>query len=149
MTSRVWRSRSLNSWTHVFHCFNNGFPNCCIDFVPFVFADETTCSCSRDNIGLNLGSALQKTSEWISSNQLSLNTEKNKLLQFMILYDSDTKLGECVRSESECVMCPGLYLDKYLSFHEHIGYVKNKLSQCVSVTLRLKSFLPRGVRKKY
>ena len=132
-----------------FIIFLNDFANCCKDIVPFIFADDTNCLYSRDNIDLNFNTALQNIPNWISENKLSLNAEKTQLLHFMRPHDSDIKLAESVISESKCVKYLGMYLDKYLSFHEHIAYVKNKLSRHISVLVRLRSFLSKDVLLKY
>ena len=49
-----------------FIIFINDFANCCKDIVPFIFADDTNCLYSRDNIDLNFNTALQNIPNWIS-----------------------------------------------------------------------------------
>ena len=145
----------------LFLIFINDLPNC-TNFFTLLFADDTTFQIKDDNLTTLFNTAnleLKKAAAWFSSNKLTLNVSKTKLILFrkknmhVNFENFHLKVGEeqIERIGSDCTnkffKFVGLYLDEHLSWEHQVQQVHSKLSSGNYAINSAKNFLPLHIRK--
>ena len=93
---------------------------------------------------------MNKISDWLKLNKLSLNVQKTKM---MIFHQPQRtvdipKLKIC-NTEITCVDnfdFLGITLDKHLAWKAHINKISNKISKAVGILNKLKLYLPQNAK---
>ena len=121
------------------------------------FADDTTAYMSGPNVNdltAEVNVQLKKLYDWFCCNKLSLNVNKTYYTLFRppsnVHVDINNKLfinnkpiqmvGET--NEHECIKFLGIYLDKHLTFKQHINFLCSSISKCIFAINRVKHILP-------
>ena len=133
----------------LFLLYINDLPNCTANS-PKLFADDAClilADPSVQNLKTKITKELQKITNWVNANKLTLNFAKsniiivspksnvNKLPDF---YNSSDELQVAIANESKYL---GIVVDKDLSFLYHIKKLVNKLSKSVGILNKVKPFL--------
>ena len=118
-----------------------------------LFADDTSLYYSCKNVKtieniVNL--ELNKISEWLSANRLSLNVGKSKLLYFTNndrkkLQDINIKINDQILAEVTSAKYLGVYIDNKLQWNTHINNIKLRLSKGVSMLAKIRHYVPKTV----
>ena len=164
-------SANINNSFGVGHCFyliaflefnsvfchnNSGDINCCI----ITYADDTTLFSSLSsfipdsnrsmaNASETINSEINRVTDWLIANKLSLNVNKTKFMVFhyyqRILEDTDIPNlminGSSIERVSEFDFL-GLTLNEFMSWSSHAKKVSNKISRVLGIMNRMKHFLP-------
>ena len=92
----------------------------------------------------NINTELDKISEWLKLNKLSLNINKTKV---MMIHTPQKKIQITVISiENIAIECVdsfnflGIYLDKYMNWKSQTDYIASKLSNSIGFLNRLITF---------
>ena len=126
------------------------------------FADDTTAYQSGHNtkdLITDANAQLKQLYDWLCCNKLSLNVKKTYYTIFRppsnVQIDINAQL--CINNEpiklvgetddSEAVKFLGIYIDKHLSWHQHVKYVCSSVSKYNYLINRAKHFLPHSALK--
>ena len=98
----------------------------------------------------NINTELDKISEWLKINKLSLNVDKTKFMLFHMpkkniqtpIIIIDNIVIECVDSFNFL----GIYLEKYMNWKRHTDYIASKISKSIGILNRLKHILPTEIK---
>jgi len=112
-----------------------------------LFADDTNFLLSGRSIPeivhrLNL--ELAHISEWFRCNRLSLNVKKTKYMIFCSKnkwYDKkdlNIQIEQNVIEQVQSIRFLGVVIDQSLKWNMHIQYIKNKVTKCIGIMLRLR-----------
>ena len=124
-------------------------------FNVLLFADDTTLCASGVNFSElvdSVNSELNKISDWMASNRLSLNIDKTCAIissncDYNIIINPIVFNSNLVTIEPYAKFL-GLFVDSDLNFKKHISYVCNKLSKTIGILHKLKHFVPRDIMIK-
>lgn len=94
---------------------------------------------------------LQTVSNWMLTNNLSINPKKTKAIQFtlprlIMQTPSISILGEPIQFVDH-LKCLGIYLDQYLCFDRHVSYISSKVFFVLRRLYSLSSYMPCHIRK--
>ena len=137
----------------LFLIYMNDFPKASNNFSFIIYADDTTLSTTiqsknhgSKNTPENINKELQKISDWLKENKLSLNIKKTK---FSIFHHYNKKVDiPCLTIDCSYIdhveefNFLGIILNHHLTWHGHINTICNKISKAIGVLNRLKHFLP-------
>ena len=109
-----------------------------------MYADDTTLYCNLDDStsDILLNNELTKITDWLSSNKLSLNVKRTKLMVFhtpqrRVNYPTLTLYNVNIARVSQfnflCVI-----LASSLKWNKHVAHVSLKISRVIGVLYRLK-----------
>jgi hypothetical protein len=120
------------------------------------FADDTTIyhsDCDIDNLTLTLKHELKNIYNWLCANKLCLNVKKTQYCIFSpknsnyevkgsvkINNEVINQIGKY--NKDECVKFLGIYIDKHLTWKEHINIISSKISRAIFAINRVKHILP-------
>ena len=117
-----------------------------------LFADDTTLSMSHPSISYlteSMNSELNKISNWLLCNRLTINNSKTKVLLFTKMKVQSSELEVLFNgSRIEFVnkfKYLGVFLDNNLSYSDHIDHISSKLSKAIGVMYRLAPNVPTSV----
>ena len=124
------------------------------DFI--LYADDTTLlSLIEYSIGTNdnnpfeiINDELQKVSDWLSSNRLSLNVKKTKNMLFHIHQKNIDYLRANINLNGDAIERVdvfnflGVILDTHMSWKAHTEMLSNNISKYCGIMTRLKNYLP-------
>ena len=107
---------------------------------PIIFADDTNLFYSHSNIKIlfkNANNELEKNSQWLKANKISLNDGKTKFTLFHKPRDKDNlpcqltnlKINNNEIKRSSSIKFLGVLIDENLTWIDHITLVENKLSK--------------------
>lgn len=141
----------------LFTLFINDFQSC-TDFFRFTpFADDSTISSilSREsdaliNVHPLLISGLDSINDWLSANRIRLNVDKTKYMVFSYRGDYNLppiKTGESTIENTDCSKFLGVFVDRHLSFCDHVNHISAKISKSIGVLNRINKFVPVDVMK--
>ena len=93
---------------------------------------------------------LQKVSDWLTCNKLSLNPKKTQCIIFgnEKHEQMDIKLNNSKLSFTECVNVLGVLFDKKLTFVNQISKVRTKTASALGALCRCKNLIPKRFRKQ-
>ena len=142
----------------LFIVYINDIANASNIFKCISYADDTTLSSILSLFGLNdtpyinenINTELNKISEWLKINKLSLNVDKTKFMLFHMpqkniqipIISIDNITIECVDSFNFL----GIYLDKSMNWKSHTDYIASKISKSIGILNRLKYILPTDIK---
>ena len=112
-----------------------------------LFADDTVVSFSHHNFNYLtsiMNEELNTISEWMSSNRLTLNSEKSHALVFSNRTYEQRSIDLC-SNPINCVESSkylGIIFDNRFRFKNHIDYVKSKISKFTGILYRLRKYFP-------
>ncbi len=128
-----------------------------LDFT--TYADDTTLSgvlrlISRKFPNLNVSSAvneeLNKVSEWLKLNKLSLNISKTKYIIFHTpqrkIKELELKIDDIVIERVKTFNFLGITLNENLTWNDHINKISNKISKNIGILNNMKHFLPEKAK---
>ena len=135
----------------LFLIYINDIVECSSRLYKILFADDTNLFRSdKDIINLvnTVNNELCSLSDWFKANKLSLNIKKTKYILFTnrivdmaalnLKINIDNVFLECVNHTKFL----GVFIDKKLSWNEHINYISLKISRGLGILSRLRRLLP-------
>jgi len=143
----------------LFLIYINDIPAASNYFEPIIYADDTTLFttlkshftrleeiCRNDVINKEL----DKITDWLKVNKLSLNVNKTKAMLFHTNKRRNIDLPNIKIADQKIEFLNefsflGVTVDKNLSWKSHINKISNKISKIIGVLNRLKHFLPRKI----
>jgi hypothetical protein len=162
----------------LFLCFINDIYNCTtLDM--FLFADDTNALSTHNNLSTlidNINCELKKLALWFKANKLVLNVSKTKYMIFRTKNRAVNLNGKSIcidfnennvnidpnqivtlervhnggNSSNQTYKLLGVLFDEFLSFNQHLSYVKTKLAKSIFLLNRCKHFLTkRALRMLY
>ena len=135
----------------LFLVYINDLPSISNIFEMLMYADDTTlyCNLNQNTCAIVINNELDKISEWLSSNKLSLNVRKTK---FMLFHTSHRNIDyptlKINNSEIERVSdfnFLGLVLSSNLKWHDHVNHISLKISRVIGIMYRLKYIYPQEI----
>ena len=127
-------------------------------FHPIIYADDTTLFATLDtlfnsnqiyNIETNINTELDKISDWLKLNKLSLNCEKTKAMLFHKPQRQIICPNICINGYNiefvDKFDFLGIVIDKALTWKNHILKISHKISKTIAIMNKLKHFLPRPI----
>jgi len=131
-------------------------------FTEILFADDTSLISSLCNFFVNIpktnidfegvnkaiNDELQKLTEWLQINKLSLNVGKTKYMLFQKkrsnkMYDwLKLEINGTAISKVDTFNFLGLTLNSHLDWKDHINTISNKISSTIGVLNKLKNIIP-------
>jgi len=119
----------------------------------FLFADDTSTYISGNDLKVIetiCNEELEKVSEWLRANKLSLNVSKSNMVLFRnhnrkLISDIFIKIDNELINQKNYVKYLGIYIDKNLSWKEHISNIKIKLDRGIGMLSKLRIFAPRSI----
>ena len=120
-------------------------------FYPIIYADDTTLTATlnlfgNDNSEYNINNELNKVSDWLKLNKLSLNSTKTKAMLFhtaqrMVQYP-DIFIDDSKIEFVECFNLLGIVFDSKLNWGHHVDIVCKKISKTAGIINKLKNIIP-------
>ena len=112
-------------------------------------ADDTTLYSSSSNfqeLYQSTNTDLKQLDEWFRSNKLSLNVSKTHYVVFRHKPDQiPDNLNIRIRNEQisrkDQVQYLGMHIDEKLNWHQHIQFVKNKISSSLYAMRKVKNII--------
>ena len=137
----------------LFLIYINDIVNSSNIFKFILFADDTSLYYSCKNVHTIedvINRELDKISEWLSANRLSLNVGKSKLLYFTnnnrtVIQNIHIKINNQILAEVPNAKYLGVYIDNRLQWDTHINNIKLRLSKGVSILAKIRHYVPKSV----
>ena len=121
-----------------------------------MFADDTVVSYSGSDISevtATVTSELDKLSNWMCENKLTLNPSKTEMLLVSnrIHDQNNLSISFCNENISFSPSCKylGVYLDHKLNFKVHIEHVTKTIARYTGILYKIKQYLPLKARLNY
>ena len=141
----------------LFIIYINDIP-CASNFLKIItYADDTTLMCSLNSQDLRnpeelsniINLELDKISEWLKLNRLSLNIAKSKFVMFHMpqkkIPDLLLKIENVALERVKTFNFLGITLHEHLKWDTHINCISNKISCVIGTMNRLKHFIPPNI----
>ena len=121
----------------------------------FLFADDTSTSLAGKDLSQieqTYNIELQKVSQWLIANKLSLNVNKSNLMVFKrqgakTSHKLSIHINNEIIVERNNTKYLGIYIDNQLNWKCHIAHVKTQLEKGIGLLRRLKYYLPAKILK--
>ena len=137
----------------LFLIYINDMVNASDAFQLIMYADDSNLSSTLKSFGReknsHINSELDKISEWLKVNELSLNIKKTK---FMVFYMPQKRIIiPKLRIEGTQIECVdnfnylGIILNEHLKWKSHIDKIAIKVSRSIGIMNRLKSYIPQDI----
>ena len=120
-----------------------------------IYADDTNLNTTFElitnqnpnaDIDITLNNELQKISEWLKTNKLSLNVNKSKYMIFHMPQKKipilHVKIDDTEIEKVSSFDFLRLTINEHLSWKSHIDKISNKISRSIGILNRLKHFIP-------
>ena len=134
-----------------FLIFINDLVNLSCNFLPILYADDTTLLFSdqnAQNLITQCNSGLTIFHNWSISNKLSINEEKTYCMAITLrsleCYNQIRLNGKILEFKNHCKFL-GMTIDNKLKFNNHSDYIASKISKSIGVLYRIKDFVPRSI----
>lgn len=139
----------------LFLIFINDFSNCSEFFRFILFADDSTLTCTIDNISadqisLKLESELINVHKWLNSNKIKININKSNFIFFSYRKLNSIppiNFANSAITQTSYTKFLGLTIDQHLRYQQHIKLLASKLSKSLGILYRLNSFFPSNILK--
>ena len=119
-----------------------------------MFADDTSVFIeghSFNEVIESLNTELKKVSFWLQSNKLTLNVNKSHYMVFhrSRIKHSQTaiKIQNCTINKTDSIKFLGVIIDNKLNWHEHIIYIKNKISKSIGIIYKVRKYVEKQTIK--
>ena len=136
----------------LFLLYINDLPNCLANAHPRMYADDTHLTFASNDVAHleeNMNDDLDKITEWLTANNLTLNSSKT---EFMLIgsrqrlntfnrLPSFTIDGNSIK-QVESTKSLGVYIDENLTWNTHIRHISKKIASCIGTLKRSRSFVP-------
>ena len=137
----------------LFLLYINDLPSATKVLSPHLFADDITLFYSHSNISKleeNINTELEKISQWLIANKLSLNTSKSNYLIFSPNNKKSNKkikikINNTEIDEARVVKYLGVLIDNKLSSKAHVQQINLKISKGIGIIARLRHYVPRNI----
>ena len=145
----------------LFIIYINDLPHASNLFNLIMYADDTTLvgriksfTNNQNNdfntISDNINKELNKISEWLKVNKLSLNASKSKYMilnkRNRVINYINLKIDGTIIQQSNDFNFLGLTIDEHLEWKQHIEKTANKCSRTIGIINKLKHFLPMHIK---
>ena len=136
----------------LFSIYVNDFFNT-YDSAPILYADDTCIKVEAEttnDLELLLNQAIEKASNWMKANKLTINAAKSKIMIINSTTKNETQYLD-VRHEGQLieqtqnVKYLGPWIDDKLKFNVHIKNIERKIACAVGILYKLNSFFPTEV----
>ena len=142
----------------LFLYFINDLTNISRNFVPVLFADDTTISFKCSSISeanILCNNELQKFFDWTAANKMSINFGRDKTYFILHTYrnlnasDLNIQINNNNLENLDEAPFLGVVIDSKLKFSPHIEYVARKISKSIGIIFNLKNLkMPFKVLKQ-
>lgn len=140
----------------LFLIFINDLPVSLSPFKTILYADDTNVIFTNKHI-MQLKAEISKTNlnlfNWFNHSKLFLNSDKTFFINFSSHTDNDNSLevsiGNSKISEIDKIKFLGIYINKNLSWDDHISHLKGKLSSLCYAFRILSNISNIGILKTY
>ena len=135
----------------LFLVFINDFPNCLKHSTPIQYADDTSLTCTADNLTnleshLNLELKLVKA--WLSANKLTLNVAKTEFmlittrqkLPFLANQEIKIHIDNTPIERVKSTKALGVTLQESLSWANHVDRLRKKVAAGIGLLRRIRDF---------
>ena len=120
------------------------------NLLTILFADDTTLYLSGPNLQQlekTVNAELQKISQWLSLNRLSLNIAKSNFMVLRVrqkpyIYSPSIIINSNNLKEVSHATFLGLNIDTHLNWNVHVNYIASKIAKSVGILHKLKVLLP-------
>lgn len=135
----------------LFLVFINDFPNCLKYSTPSQYADDTSLTCTADNL-INLESQLntelKHVKAWLSANKLTLNVAKTEFmlittrqkLPFLDNHEIRIQIDNTPLERVKHTKALGVILHENLSWEKHVDSVRKKVAAGIGLLRRIRDF---------
>ena len=127
------------------------------EFTFYLFADDTSLTYANGNLStleLTVNNELEKVSEWLNANKLTLNVKKSNYVIFSLRQKTipfipqikifNPTLNTRVTLEmKDFVKYLGIMIDSELSWKHHIDFICHKISRSVRIIAKIRHCIPR------
>ena len=127
------------------------------EFTFYLFADDTSLTYANDNLRtlkLTVNNELEKVSEWLNANKLTLNLKKSNYVIFCLCQKrisffpqikilNPTLSTWVILEMKDFVKYLGMMIDSELSWKHHIDFICHKISRSVGVIAKMRHYIPR------
>ena len=122
----------------------NDIAHACTHGSTALYADDTCQVYQQNEIrNGNANGDFEATLAWLSSNRLSLNTNKTCVVHFGTRQNVGLEFvaHDVPIENTTCIKYLGVYIDKSLKFKEHISYVVRKISPLVGMLVKMRDVI--------
>ena len=146
----------------LFIIYMNDIPKCSKLFKFITYADDTSLASVISTFGKNLNpnttcqninTELNKISDWLKVNRLSLNVGKTKYMLFHSIKKKINFPEQGIHINGKAIERVqtfnflGLYLDSQMTWQAHINALAGKINRSLGILNRLKHYLPLNIKK--
>ena len=115
-----------------------------------MYADDTTLYCNITEVDeLTINNELQKITDWLSSNKLSLNIKKTKCMVFhsnrKTVNYPNFKINDIEIERVAQFNFLGLIISSNLKWQSHIDHISIKISSVIGIMYRMKDIYPQEI----
>ncbi|KAK3105561.1 hypothetical protein FSP39_000518 [Pinctada imbricata] len=123
-----------------------------------IFADDTTVHTSGKDIQEiqnNLNIDVESITNWCSQNKMIINTDKSKVMLVASSHKQKSNPNLSIQIHNQLLenveqeKLLGVFIDKSMTFTQHINYICKNVSSKIALLGRIKKFLPIPTRKLY
>ena len=141
----------------LFIIYINDIPCASNFFKTITYADDTTLMCSLNSqdlrnpeeLSIIINLELDKISEWLKLNRLSLNIAKSKFAMFHMpqkkIADLLLKIENVALERVNTFNFLGITLHEHLKWDTHINSISNKISRVIGTINRLKHYISPNI----
>ena len=141
----------------LFLIYINDLPNSSTLFKYILYADDSTLSVSVPPTDVFyhadiINSELKNVDAWLSANKILINDTKSNYLFFSYknIYDISPikiKIGPFEIKPANSTKFLGIFIDRNLTFQDHVRYISSKVSRSLGVLRKLSGYLPGEILK--
>ena len=153
----MWSASRLCTWTLVIFVIINDIHKSSKEFTFYLFADDTSLTYANDNLRtleLTVNNELEKVSEWLNANKLTLNVKKSNYVIFrprqkripfipQIKIFNPTLNTRVILEMKDFVKYLGIMIDSELSWKHHNDFICHKISRSVGIIAKMRHYIPR------
>ena len=149
----MWSTTGVTAWSTSFSLYINDLSKCSniLDF--HLFADDTNLFLDNTNIlnlETNLNVELDKVSQWLFANKLSLNIEKTSFVVFhspqrRIAHKLNLNISNMSVTSDNQVKYLGLIFDSNLNWKPYLHELSKKISRGIGVLSKIRHYVNRNI----
>ena len=131
----------------LFLLYINDLPNISEKLFTILYADDSNIFLVGKNAEVlirTLNNEMYKLINWLNANQLCLNIDKTQYMFFSLRKHISCNLHVTMNNQNikrvDCVKFLGIYIDSQLSWHNHINYIKSKISKGIGVLCKARKY---------